>query len=176
MRAAGCIFAKSQAKFHCCFSFHNLPRRRIICRAQSDSHSSREHKPNQADALTQSLSSISNNTGRVTQTRNFVLASDNSEASWRALDEAGVGLDTTSVLSCRNSTLSKSGDVTWGTVLHIQDTNHQFAFPFAKEQRCRWVRPLRRSIPKPMHWQELYQLTRPGLFDERKGSCRLHVL
>ncbi|CAL5219633.1 g1507 [Coccomyxa viridis] len=44
-------------------------------------------RPNQADALTQSLSSVSNKTGRIAQTRNFVLGTDNSEASWRALDE-----------------------------------------------------------------------------------------
>ncbi|BDA42443.1 hypothetical protein COCOBI_03-3330 [Coccomyxa sp. Obi] len=43
---------------------------------------------NPADALTQTLSGISNSSGRIAQTRNFVLGpSDNSEEAWRALDE-----------------------------------------------------------------------------------------
>ncbi|KAK9909636.1 hypothetical protein WJX75_005376 [Coccomyxa subellipsoidea] len=43
---------------------------------------------NPADALTQTLSGISSSSGRVAQTRNFVLGpSNNSEEAWRALDE-----------------------------------------------------------------------------------------
>ena len=61
--------------------------RRALCRAQNDSSSGRDSRLNQADALTQSLSSVSSNSGRVAQTRNFVMGSDDSEASWRALDE-----------------------------------------------------------------------------------------
>jgi len=87
MRVAANLISRSPARTQVCLLRHALPVGRVLCGAQSDSHDIRESRPNQADALRQSLSSVSSNTGRIAQTRNFVLGSDNSEASWRALDE-----------------------------------------------------------------------------------------
>ena len=87
MKIAANLIATSHPILRVCCLHRLLPARRLICRAQHDSQDSRQRRPNQADALTQSLSSVSNKTGRIAQTRNFVLGTDNSEASWRALDE-----------------------------------------------------------------------------------------
>ena len=87
MKIAANLIATSHSTLRVCCLHTLLPARRLICRAQHESQDSRQSRPNQADALTQSLSSVSNKTGRIAQTRNFVLGTDNSEASWRALDE-----------------------------------------------------------------------------------------
>ena len=86
MRTAIDHFSRS-VRVRSCLPICTWRVRRALCRAQDDSTSSKDNRLNEADALTQSLSSVSNNSGRVAQTRNFVMGSDNSEASWRALDE-----------------------------------------------------------------------------------------
>ena len=86
MRTAINIFSRS-VWVRSCLPTCTWRARRALCRAQNDSSSGKDNRLNQADALTQSLSSVSNNSGRVAQTRNFVMGSDHSEASWRALDE-----------------------------------------------------------------------------------------
>ena len=86
MRSAINIFSRS-VWGRSCLPTCTWRARRALCRAQNDGSSSKDNRLNQADALTQSLSSVSSNSGRVAQTRNFVMGSDDSEASWRALDE-----------------------------------------------------------------------------------------